>query len=181
MPQQTVPDDPAPSAQTPLRPDAYRCDATDVADSDSGGIPSAATASRPVVLGLDTDGPDETVLDFAFEEARCRQAPLTVVHGWNLSPYAVYTMSAGFETHEDYARAEATALTEALRPWRQKYPDAEVSRPGNAANLLVDSSRDASLVVGGRRRRNPPGVHIGSVAHAVMYHAAAPVAVVAHG
>ncbi|MGA5710413.1 universal stress protein [Streptomyces cellulosae] len=152
---------------------------------DSGGIPSAATAFRPVVLGLDADSPDETVLDFAFEEARCRQAPLTVVHGWNLSPYAVYTMSAGFETHEDFARAEATALTEALRPWRQKYPDvevAEVSRPGNAANLLMDSSRDASLVVvGRRRRRNPLGVHIGSVAHAVMHHAAAPVAVVAHG
>lgn len=152
---------------------------------DSGGIPPAATAFRPVVLGLDADSPDETVLDFAFEEARCRKAPLTVVHSWNLSPYAVYTMSAGFEMHEDFARAEATALTEALRPWRQKYPDvevAEVSRPGNAANLLVNSSRDASLVVvGRRRRRNPLGVHIGSVAHAVMHHAAAPVAVVAHG
>ncbi|MBT3150513.1 universal stress protein [Streptomyces sp. CHD11] len=151
---------------------------------DSAGLPSAATAFRPVVLGLDADSPDETVLDFAFEEAGCRQAPLTVVHGWDLSPYAVYTMGAGFETHEEFARAEATVLTEALRPWRRKYPDVEVtevSRPGSASNLLVDASHDASLVVvGRRRRRNPLGLHIGSVAHAVMHHAAAPVAVVAH-
>ncbi|MGW0137413.1 universal stress protein [Streptomyces calvus] len=151
---------------------------------DPVGIPSAATGFRPVVLGLDTDSPDETVITFAFEEARRREATLTVVQGWNLPPYYVYSLAAGVDPREDIIREQADALTEALRPWREKYPDVEVteaSRLGSPAGHLVDAARDASLVVVGRRiRRSPFGVHIGAVAHAVMHHATAPVAVVAH-
>ena len=84
----------------------------------------------------------------------------------------------------DLARAQAEALTEALLPWREKYPDVEVteeSRLGSPAGHLIDLARDSSLVVVGRRiRRSPFGMHIGAVAHAVMHHATAPVAVVAH-
>ncbi|MET9395309.1 universal stress protein [Streptomyces sp. NPDC006624] len=151
---------------------------------DSGGAPSADTAFRPVVLGLDSDSPDDTVVAFAFEEARLRGAALTVVQGWSLPPYYVYSLSAGVDPREDITRERAAELTETLLPWRQKYPDVEVvetSRLGSPANHLVDASRDASLVVVGRRvRRSPFGIHIGSVAHAVLHHAAAPVAVVAH-
>ncbi|MFE2276436.1 universal stress protein [Streptomyces sp. NPDC059454] len=151
---------------------------------DPAGIPSAATGFRPVVLGLDTDSPDETVITFAFEEARRREATLTVVQGWNLPPYYVYSLAAGVDPREDIIREQADALTEALRPWREKYPDVEVteaSRLGSPAGHLVDAARDASLVVVGRRiRRSPFGVHIGAVAHAVMHHATSPVAVVAH-
>jgi nucleotide-binding universal stress UspA family protein len=57
----------------------------------------------------------------------------------------------------------------------------ELSRLGSPASHLIDASRDASLVVVGRRvRRGPLGTHIGAVTHAVMHHATAPVAVVAH-
>ncbi|WP_031104732.1 universal stress protein [Streptomyces sp. NRRL S-146] len=151
---------------------------------DPAGIPSAATGFRPVVLGLDTDSPDDTVITFAFEEARRREAPLTVVTGWNLPPYYVYSLGAGADLREDIIREQATALTEALLPWREKYSDVEVtedSRLGNPANHLIDAARDASLVVVGRRiRRSPFGVHIGAVTHAVMHHATTPVAVVAH-
>ncbi|MEU9558667.1 universal stress protein [Streptomyces fumanus] len=151
---------------------------------DPAGIPSTATGFRPVVLGLDTDSPDGTVLAFAFEEARRREAPLTVLRGWNLPPYYVYSLAAGVDPREDFTREQTAALTETLLPWREKYPDVEVkevSRLGSPAGHLVDASHDASLVVIGRRvRRSPFGVHIGSVAHAVMHHATAPVAVVAH-
>ncbi|GAA3828055.1 hypothetical protein GCM10023083_71360 [Streptomyces phyllanthi] len=72
-------------------------------------------------------------------------------------------------------------LAEVLGPWKQKVPSVEVvgeSRPGKAASHLVE----ASLVVVGRRiRRSPLGAHIGHVTHAVLHHATAPVAVVAHG
>ncbi|MFJ9006173.1 universal stress protein [Streptomyces canus] len=101
--------------------------AADEHEADPAGIPSAATAHRPVVLGLDTGHPHDTVIAFAFEESARRGTSLRVVHGWNLPPYS------------------------------------------------------ASLVVVGRRiRRSPIGVHIGSVTHAVLHHATAPVAVVAH-
>jgi nucleotide-binding universal stress UspA family protein len=136
------------------------------------------------VLGLDTGSPDEEVLVFAFEEAQRRAAPLTVVQGWNLPASYAYTMAGGYDPRDDLARAQAGALTEVLLPWRRKYPDVEVSersRFGSPASHLIDASHDASLVVVGRRvRRTPVGVHIGAVTHAVMHHATAPVAVVAH-
>lgn len=151
---------------------------------DSAGLPSTATGLRPVVLGLDTDSPDDTMITFAFEEARRRDATLTVATGWNLPSSYAYSLAAGVDLREDIIREQAMALTEVLLPWREKYPDvevAEVSRPGSPAGLLIDASRDASLVVVGRRvRRSPFGAHIGAVAHAVMHHAIAPVAVVAH-
>ncbi|GGL93973.1 stress-inducible protein [Streptomyces fumigatiscleroticus] len=152
---------------------------------DPVGIPSAATAFRPVVLGLDTDGPDAAVIVFAFEEAALRATALHVVHGWNPPPYYVHAVAAGVDPHDGIAPEQAAALAEVLRPWRRKYPDVEVaedSRTGSPAARLVDAAREASLVVVGRRiRRSPFGVHIGPVTHAVLHHAAAPVAVVAHG
>ncbi|MFF9489531.1 universal stress protein [Streptomyces sp. NPDC014676] len=151
---------------------------------DPVGIPSAATGFRPVVVGLDTGSPDETVLAFAFEEALRRRAPLTVLRVWNLPSSYTYVLAAGYDPREDLARVQAEALTEALLPWREKYPDVEVteaSRLGSPADHLIDAAHDASLVVVGRRiRRSPFGVHVGAVAHAVMHHATAPVAVVAH-
>ena len=158
--------------------------AADEHETDAADLPSAATAYRPVVLGLDTDHPDDTVIAFAFEEAARRGSVLKVVHGWILPPYYVSSLPAAPEVGVELGRQEAAVLAEVLSPWRQKYPDVEVvevSRPGSPANHVVDASREASLVVVGRRiRRSPIGAHIGPVTHAVLHHAVAPVAVVAH-
>ncbi|MCT9080181.1 universal stress protein [Streptomyces fulvoviolaceus] len=158
--------------------------AADEHEADPVGIPSAATPYRPVVLGLDPAGADDSVIGFAFEAAARRATGLRVVHGWNLPPYYVYGLSADLTLHDEIARQQAATLAEALRPWRQKYPGVEVteeSRSGSPAGRLVDAAREASLVVVGRRvRRSPLGAHIGPVTHALLHHAAAPVAVVAH-
>lgn len=158
--------------------------AADEHEKDPAGIPSAATAYRPVVLGLDTDHPHDAVIAFAFEEAARRGTALKAVHGWNLPPYFAYGLPADPELNAELGRQDAAVLAEVLRPWRQKYPDVEVveaSRSGSPANHVIDASRGASLVVVGRRiRRSPFGAHIGPVTHAVLHHATAPVAVVAH-
>jgi nucleotide-binding universal stress UspA family protein len=158
--------------------------AADEHEMDPEGVPSAATGFRPVVLGLGTASSDEDLIRFAFEAALRRGTSLRVVHGWYPPPYYGYGVPVDAELYESLSVSEATALTDTLRPWRQKYPDvevAEVSRPGSAAQLLVTASQDASLVVVGRRaRRNPFGAHIGHVTHAVLHHSTAPVAVVAH-
>lgn len=152
---------------------------------DPAGVPSAATPFRPVVLGLDTGAPDDTVLQFAFDAAARRSAALRVVHGWTPPPTYLYGMSADLDPRGSLARREAAVLTEMLRPWRAKFPDVQVieaSRYENAAPALVHASRDASLVVVGRRiRTSRVGAHIGHVTHAVLHHVTAPVAVVAHG
>ncbi|MEW2048043.1 universal stress protein [Streptomyces sp. NPDC005476] len=159
--------------------------AADEHEADPAGVPSAATPFLPVVLGLDIEHPDETLIEFAFEAARHRATTLRVVHGWNPPPYYAYGTPADPALHEVLALGDAEALAEVLRPWRTKHPDVEVveeSHYGSAAVHVVDAAREASLVVVGRRlRRNPFGAHIGHVTHAVLHHSTAPVAVVPHG
>ncbi|GHG97299.1 universal stress protein [Streptomyces lanatus] len=158
--------------------------AADEHEMDPAGVPSAATAFRPVVLGLDIESPDEELIEFAFAAAARRGTSLRVVHGWNPPPYYAYGLSVDLELHGELARRETAALTEVLSRWRKKFPDIEVSEEshyGSPGSHLVDVSREASLVVVGRRiRRNPVGAHIGPVTHAVLHHSTAPVAVVPH-
>ncbi|MCT9108619.1 universal stress protein [Streptomyces mirabilis] len=154
------------------------------AEGDTSGTDSTVPPSGPVVLGLDTRAPDDTLIGFAFEAAVLRGASLRVVHGWNEPPYIAYGMPPDLELNAQLGVEEAVAVSEVLRPWRQKFPAVDViedSLSGKAANHLVDASAEASLVVVGRRiRRSPVGSHIGPVTHAVLHHATAPVAVVPH-
>lgn len=151
---------------------------------DPAGIPSASAPYRPVVLGLDIESPDDSVIEFAFEAAVLRATSLRVVHGWNVPPYFAYGMSVDPEFDAHLAKQDAASLAEVLRAWRRKFPAVEVveeSRSGKPASHLVAASHEASLVVVGRRiRRSPIGARIGPVAHAVLHHATAPVAVVPH-
>ncbi|MFJ3306684.1 universal stress protein [Streptomyces sp. NPDC086549] len=158
--------------------------AGDEHEKDPAGIASAATPFRPVVLGLDVEHPDEALIEFAFDAAMRRGTSLRVVHGWTPPPYYAYGAPATPVLHEALSLSDSAALTEVLRPWRQKHPEVEVveeSRYGSPAILLVEAARDASLVVVGRRiRRSPFGAHIGHVTHAVLHHCTAPVVVVPH-
>ncbi|MGW5430026.1 universal stress protein [Streptomyces sp. NPDC004059] len=158
--------------------------AADEHETDAAGVASAATSFRPVVLGLDLGSPDETVIRFALGAAARRAAPLRVVHGWNPTPYYAYGMAPDPGIQQLLADTDAGALAEVLAPWRRKFPDVQVvaeSSFGSPSNLLIDASRDASLVVVGRRvRQSAAGAHIGPVTHAVLHHATAPVAVVPH-
>lgn len=151
---------------------------------DPPGSPSAAAPFRPVVLGLDTRRPHDALTGFAFASAQQRATALRVVHGWNEPPYIAYGMPPDLEMTARLAAQDGAAVTDALRTWREKHPDVEIiqdSLSGKPANHLVDASREASLVVVGRRiRRGTLGAHIGPVTHAVLHHSVAPVAVVPH-
>ncbi|ARP73513.1 stress-inducible protein [Streptomyces pluripotens] len=158
--------------------------AADEHESDPVGIPSAATAYRPVVVGVDTAAPDDTVLAFAFDEAARRGTTVRAVHAWSLPMYYGYGLAADPTYDQELSGQEEAALTEVLRPWRKKYPSVEVVEecgPASASVRLVDAALTASLVVVGRRERPGPfGAHIGPVTHAVLHHATTPVAVVPH-
>ncbi|MGW7047334.1 universal stress protein [Streptomyces avermitilis] len=159
--------------------------ASDEHKMDAAGVPSAAAPFRPVVLGLDTAHPDETLLEFAFDAAARRDAPLRVEHSWDEPATSTYYRSYGdADLYDSLERSKAAALTAVLSPWRQKFPGVDVieaSRCGSAAQNLVNACDDASLAVVGRRiRAGHFGAHIGHVTHAVLHHVTAPVAVVAH-
>ncbi|MES4891579.1 universal stress protein [Streptomyces sp. NPDC096012] len=159
--------------------------AADEHGMDPVGVPSAAAPFRPVVLGLDIDQPDDTLLEFAFDAAARRKAALRAVHAWPEPPTSFYRFPGDAELHDTLERGQASLLSKVLRPWREKFPDVEVieaSRCGSAPQVLANDSRDASLVVVGRRIRTGFfGAHIGHVTHSALHHITAPVAVVAHG
>ncbi|MFF9088568.1 universal stress protein [Streptomyces sp. NPDC014991] len=158
--------------------------AADEHEQDPAGVPSAATPYRPVVLGVDITAPDDTVFAFAFEEAARRGTAVRAVHAWTTPPYHVYGLAVDPAFDQEVAQQETAALSETLRPWREKYPSVPVVEDcgaGNASVRLVDAAHEASLVVVGRRTRPARlGTHIGPVTHAVLHHATAPVAVVPH-
>ncbi|MFI8091001.1 universal stress protein [Streptomyces sp. NPDC086080] len=145
----------------------------------------AGAADGPVVVGVDTDHAHDSVISFAFEEAARRGTALKAVHGWNLPPYYAYALPGYPGLTAELEGQEAESLAAVLRPWREKYPDVEVieeARCGSPADRVIGASHEASLVVVGRRiRHSHVGAHIGPITHAVLHHATAPVAVVAHG
>ncbi|MEU1290023.1 universal stress protein [Kitasatospora sp. NPDC005856] len=149
-------------------------------------LPRTDTAPvREVVVGLDSCEPDEAVLEFAFTQAERRGARLRAVHGWEPAPaWAFGSMMPPPMDLPDQEGTETALLSEHLAPLRAGHPGVEVVedvRIGGAANAVLDASAGAELVVIGRReRRHRIGMLLGPVAHAVLHHSTAPVAVVPH-
>lgn len=149
-------------------------------DPDGPGTGSGAE----VVVGVDIHEACDRVLAFAFEEAARRDCPLRAVHGWKMPAAYSYVPFLDPDDERDIVRSLTHMVDDMLLPWQHKFPGVDVRHhvfTGSAGEHLVRASRGAGLVVVGRRvHRSPLGAHLGSVAHAVLHHAAAPVAVIAH-
>jgi nucleotide-binding universal stress UspA family protein len=142
--------------------------------------------SRSVIVGYDTSPSAATAMEVAAQEAVALGAPLTVTHAYpwpilyatmaNL-PYNPGDWTPGPET--------AAAIRAALARVEALHPDlvATVSvRAGRGGEVLVDASRDASLlVVGARGSGGIAGRLSGSVASYVAAHAHCPVLIVPAG
>lgn len=147
--------------------------------------PEAEAGGREIVVGQHGDPDDSSAaLGFAFATAAARGAGLRAVRAWNLPP--VFAYSPGSMRLADQAGGlepyEKEALREALRPWRERFPEVPVTEHveiGSAAQVLLTVAGRAQLMVAGRRaHRRAVGSRIGSVAHALVHHAPCPVAVV---
>ncbi|WP_416981323.1 universal stress protein [Streptomyces sp. T028] len=165
---------------------AAACPVVVVPDRLFGGFGDRTPA---VVAGFDAHRPVDEVADFAFATARTGGAVLRVVQAWALPAEAVSPRTL-FVTEEDRAGwedQEVLRLSDALRGWREKYPEVSV-RPDvvllHPAPALLNASRGADLLVVGRRstpRRTTPQAaegRLGPVTHAVLHHTGCPVAVV---
>ena len=139
-----------------------------------------------VVVGLQVDSPDEATLAFAFTEAGLRGARLHVVaaYMWPVQTWTTPGELAPPMVDQNAVENQTWTLAEGfLTSHRSRHPDVPVdtyAMPGDAAGQLVAASKGAGLVVVGRHRRRllAPARMMGSVAQAVLLHAAAPVAVV---
>jgi nucleotide-binding universal stress UspA family protein len=148
---------------------------------DPAGSPSVRTHLRDVAVAVDLGQPCDAVLEFAFQAAECRPAPLRAVHVWRVP------RGHGIPDAEERARLRAGAerqLTALLKPWREKFSGVYVRDSvieGRPSHELVKAAGGAGLlVVGRRRRRAAVGSHTGPVAHAMIHHVSCPVAVVPH-
>ncbi|MFJ7071956.1 universal stress protein [Streptomyces sp. NPDC098781] len=153
----------------------------------AGDEPSAEVAGHEIVVGQQGEPEDSAdVLRFAFETAAARGATVRAVRAWTLPPLFAYSPGSlklldeagGLEPYEK------KALGEALRPWRERFPDVPVVEHvemGSGGQVLLSVAGRAQLMVVGRRvHRTAVGARIGSVAHGVLHHADCPVAVVPH-
>ncbi|WP_405486501.1 universal stress protein [Streptomyces sp. NBC_00096] len=151
---------------------------------EDGGENGAGTPYGEIVVGVDIHQACDRVLAFAFEEASRRDCALRAVHGWKLPPASGYSPVLNPSVAREVDRTVAQMLDDMLMPWRLKFPDVRLEEKtfiGSAGRELVQATTGADLVVIGRRiRRSPMGTHLGPIAHAVLHHTAAPVAVLAH-
>ncbi|MFD5949146.1 universal stress protein [Streptomyces collinus] len=138
---------------------------------------------RRVVVGVPDEPADSVAVRFAFREAARRGVPLEAVRAWCLpadeaADHAPFT-GEPVEVHRQRA---VEALESGLREPAGELPWVEVRRrvvEGPARAALLDASADAALlVVGARHHHGRFGPRIGRVTHAVLHHAACPVAVV---
>lgn len=144
---------------------------------------SAASGTRPIVVGVDGSAASRVAVDWAARSAALRRAPLKLVNV--LTPPVVMTfpevpMPPGYAQWQqeegakvlDAARATATEAAAGV----------EISTEiiaGPSVPSLVEESKNASLIVVGCRGRGAlaRGV-LGSVSTGLMHHALCPVAII---
>lgn len=146
-----------------------------------GSAPDAAPRLEgPVVVGLDGSPTSEAAVGFAFEAADRRGVPLMAVHTW--SDYQIESTMVAVLEGDAIDADEHRLLSERLAGWSEKYPDVSVrrlvTRHRPAATLIEQSQHAQLVVVGSRGRGGFAGLLLGSVSHALLHHAACPVAVV---
>lgn len=145
-----------------------------------GGPACTGTGWRTdkVALGVDARQPDDAAVDFAFERASRLSVRLRAVHAWkmagvdgSLSPFAAPDKHRAAQEDD-----EVQLLSDALRPWREKYPRVRVLEDvvlWGAGEALVRASGRSELLVAGRR-----GNTLGTAVNRLVEHADCPVVVV---
>jgi nucleotide-binding universal stress UspA family protein len=140
-----------------------------------------------IVVGVDGSKCSHSALRFALNEARIRKAKLRVVVVWHV-PLAAY--GAGWappppRLSEDSEAAAEEVLAEALQTVKESPSSVEIEpivREGQPANVLVEASKEAEmLVVGSRGRGGFRELMLGSVSQQCAHHARCPVTIVRAG
>nr|WP_238352893.1 universal stress protein [Kribbella solani] len=145
----------------------------------------AGWSPRPgdVVVGVDGSAHGRNAIGFAFRFAEEAGESVRAVLAWH-DPQSTGPGDMRFPVTDPDALEEdsAAVLGEAVAGQAVDHPDVKTTEKlvhGIAATVLVDESRDASLlVVGSHGRGRLRGLLLGSVSRAVLHHAACPIAVV---
>ncbi len=137
-----------------------------------------------IIVGIDGSDHSKYALEWAMKEAAIRHAPLTVI--------VVHPVIAGF-SGRPVAYPTDAGLVDQARQAAQEQADKTLARVGGAgpetvtvqavsgfpAEVLIDASRDADMLVVGSRGSGGFGrLLLGSVSSQVAHHAHCPVVVI---
>ncbi|MET8142569.1 universal stress protein [Sphaerisporangium sp. NPDC005288] len=161
----------------------------------SVGVALAGHAAGPVVVvrdlprerfgeiavGVDGSPHSEAALEFAFEQARRREARVHAVYAWAVPVFS--PLAAGYtDVMRDVFESGTQRLRQWLAPWRERYPEVPVAESavcGHPTPALVEASEKADLLVAGSRGLGGfRGAVLGSVGHGALHGSHCPVAVV---
>ena len=139
-----------------------------------------------VVVGVDGSQLSQDAAAVAYEQAALRGVGLSILHAWDSpgfdAPGAVLPTEVVLE---DIQQEEQELIAETVAGLREDYPEVDVQQrlvQGRTSKVLIDASRGAELVVVGSRGRGGfASLMLGSVSHALLHHAHAPVLIVRPG
>jgi nucleotide-binding universal stress UspA family protein len=135
-----------------------------------------------VVVGVDGSPGSRTALRWAVDEARRRNASLTVVHAYAVAPFGLAPYSMTTTDSSIVAKAAEEVLDDSLEDLDlEGLSVMRMTSAGGGASALIDLSESAELVVVGARGAGLlERMLLGSVATQVVHHASCPVAVIPH-
>lgn len=141
------------------------------------------TNNPRIVVGVDGSPLSMNALEFAIEEARLRHGHLHVTYAYPVMERPV-TGSTG-KDYYDEVEADARAFMEGIVSHAPSTEGLEVewlAVPGNPAEVLIEESSGAALlVVGSRGVGGFMGLMMGSVSTQCVHHSHCPVLVVREG
>ena len=133
-----------------------------------------------IVVGVDGSPSSRAALRWAIDQARLTGARLQAVTAWEFP--TVYGWGPTYP-YEDFAATAGKVLAESVQEaCGLDGPDVEIREsvvPGHPAQVLIDASAPAALlVVGGRGHSGFAGTLLGSVSQHCAQHARCPVVIV---
>lgn len=143
-------------------------------------------ASGPVVVGVDGSPVSAAAVEFAFAYAWRHRRELVAVHAWSDLPLEPFAQVDSWDTAWGEVRGQAEeVLAGGLAGYGERYPDLVVRREvvpeKPAAALFREVAEGGLLVVGSHGRGRIRRALLGSVSHAAVNRAPAPVVVVRTG
>jgi len=131
-----------------------------------------------IVVGVDGSPSSHQALLWAAHTAKLTGASLQVIACWESPTTEIWEIPPAFDSGDDARRSLEEQVAEVL----DDDPGIDINVTvveGQAAPVLLDAARGASLlVVGSRSHRGFTGRHLGSVSERCVTHAPCPVTVV---
>jgi nucleotide-binding universal stress UspA family protein len=135
-----------------------------------------------IVVGVDGSQNSQTALFWAVDEARRRNATVRAIYAWHQPFIGGYAELGEIDLGDYSAEAEAvlkSAVAAVDTAGVTVEPEVIAGRP---AQVLVEQSKGASLlVVGSRGRGGFSGLLLGSVSQQAAHHAPCPVVIIPAG